>query len=110
LAKLRRTAGSPLNIDAFKLSHHGSRGTHSVELMKQIRCKRFLVSSDGSRHRHPHIESIARTVRHSGGDIEIVCNYRSDEASVWDSTSLKRHYRYEIVFPADELGIASVEL
>ena len=50
--------------------HHGSHGTHSVELMQEIRAKRFLISTDGSRHKHPHIESIARTVKHGGGDIE----------------------------------------
>ena len=56
LAKLRMPNGDPVKVDAFKLSHHGSRGTHSVEVMQHIRCKRFLISSDGSRHKHPHVE------------------------------------------------------
>jgi hypothetical protein len=111
LARLRGTNGRAVSLDAFKLSHHGSRGTHSVELMQQIRCRRFLVSSDGSRHKHPHVESIARTLRNSGGGVQLVCNYQSAETSAWDQTALKEHYGYEIAFPASgEPGLARVAL
>lgn len=111
LAKLRDAGGAAVKIDAFKLSHHGSRGTHSVEVMQAIRCKRFLISSDGSRHNHPHVESVARTVRHSGGGIEVVCNYQSDETSAWNVAALKQRYGYEMVFPAGgEPGIAKIAL
>jgi hypothetical protein len=111
LAKLRGANGTPVSLDALKLSHHGSRGTHSVELMQQIRCSRFLVSSDGSRHKHPHVESIARTLRHSGGGVELVCNYRSAQTSAWDLAELKQHYGYEMAFPEDgETGLMRVAL
>jgi beta-lactamase superfamily II metal-dependent hydrolase len=111
LGELRFPNGDPVSVDAFKLSHHGSRGTHSVEVMRQITCKRFLISSDGSRHKHPHVESIARTLKHSGGDIEIICNYQSPETSAWDLASLKKRYGYQMVFPAPaEPGIARVAL
>jgi hypothetical protein len=111
LAKLRQANGGPFRTDAFKLSHHGSRGTHSVDVMRQIRCKRFLVSSDGSRHQHPHVESIARTVKNSGGRTELVCNYESAQTSTWNLPALKRHYDYEMVFPAGgEPGIVRVAL
>ena len=111
LAKLHEATNAAIKLDAFKLSHHGSRGTHSVDIMRQVHCRRFLVSSDGSRHKHPHIESIARTVRNSGGGIEIVCNYRSAETSAWNVAALKQHYGYEMLFPAEvEPGIARVAL
>jgi beta-lactamase superfamily II metal-dependent hydrolase len=110
LAKL----GSPdqaIEIDAFKLSHHGSRGTHSVDLMRQIRCKRFLISSDGSRHKHPHVESLARTVRHARGGIELIFNYSSEQSRAWDRRELKTHYNYMTVYPRDgEEGLTRIEL
>ena len=110
LAKLRSADGSAISIDAYKLSHHGSRGTHSVELMQQVRCRRFLVSSDGSRHKHPHVESIARTLLHSGGGIELVCNYHTAQTGAWDIAELKEHYGYRMRFPEAGEGLTRVEL
>jgi beta-lactamase superfamily II metal-dependent hydrolase len=110
LAGLRRPDG-PIELDAFKLSHHGSRGTHSVELMRQMRCKRFLISSDGSRHKHPHVESLARTVKHAGGDIKLIFNYASEQSLAWNRKELKTHYGYDTVYPRDgEDGLRRVEI
>jgi beta-lactamase superfamily II metal-dependent hydrolase len=109
LAKLRGHGG-PVALDAFKLSHHGSRGTHSVELMQEISAKRFLVSTDGSRHKHPHVESIARTVKHGGGDIKLVFN-ESPHTSKWDVGGLKSRFGYETIYPeADAGGMIRTEL
>lgn len=110
LAKLRGSEG-PIEIDAFKLSHHGSRGTHSTDLMTHLRCKRYLISSDGSRHKHPHVESLARTVKHAGGGIELIFNYASEQSLAWDRKELKTHYGYETVYPREgEEGVRRVEM
>lgn len=110
LRKLRN-GGPPLTLDAFKISHHGSHGTHTVELMSEIRSKRFLISTDGSRHKHPHIESIARTIKHGGGNIELVFNYVSTHTSRWDVESLKNHFGYATTYPEDnEAGMIRTEL
>lgn len=110
LRKLRR-ANRPVALDAFKLSHHGSHGTHSVEVMKEIRAKRFLVSTNGSRHHHPHIEALARTVKHSGGDVELVFNYETQQTSAWNVRGLKDKFRYTTRFPAAATaGLTRTEL
>jgi beta-lactamase superfamily II metal-dependent hydrolase len=107
LEKLCRK-GAPLRLDACKLSHHGSHGTHSVELMRRIRCKRFLVSTDGSRHKHPHVEAIARTVKHGGGDIKLRFNYSTAYTEKWAVPVLQRRYGFEPVFGAR--GVLRTEL
>jgi beta-lactamase superfamily II metal-dependent hydrolase len=110
LSKLRKN-GQPVALDAYKLSHHGSHGTHSVEVMEQIRSKRFLVSTDGSRHKHPHVESLARTVKHGGGDIELVFNYETTHTSKWNVSGLKNRFGYAPVYPAAaEAGMIRTEL
>lgn len=110
LSKLRGN-GQPVALDAFKLSHHGSHGTHSVDVMKEIRSKRFLISTDGSRHKHPHIESVARTVKHAGGDIELVFNYESTHTSKWNVRGLKTRFGYRTLYPATtEAGMIRTEL
>jgi beta-lactamase superfamily II metal-dependent hydrolase len=110
LARLRRN-GKPIKLDAYKVSHHGSRGTHSVELMRQMRCKRFLISTDGSRHKHPHDESIARILKYGGGGLELRFNYASEYTSRWDVGRLKKHYRYMTVYPKSrEKGLLRTDL
>lgn len=110
LKKLSRDGG-PLNIDAFKISHHGSRGTHSVDLMKRIRCKRFLISTDGSRHRHPHEEAIARILKFGGGELELRFNYETEHTGRWDDQQLKKHFGYVPIYPqAHERGVLRTDL
>lgn len=110
LDKLRRH-GKPIELDAYKVSHHGSRGTHSVELMRRMRCSRFLISTDGSRHKHPHDESIARILKYGGGGLELRFNYATEHASRWDNARLKEHYRYATVYPRDrERGLLRTDL
>jgi beta-lactamase superfamily II metal-dependent hydrolase len=110
LAKLRRN-GRPIKLDAYKVSHHGSRGTHSAELMKRMRCKRFLISTDGSRHKHPHNESIARILRYGGGDLDLRFNYKSRYSSRWNNDRLKKHYRYTTAYPESrERGLLRTHL
>jgi hypothetical protein len=103
--------GAPVEVDAYKLSHHGSRGTHSSELMGLIECGRYLVSTDGSRHEHPHIEALARTIVHSTLPVELVFNYHGDVSSQWQSPAPKSHFGFKSTYPApDENGIIRVEL
>ena len=106
-----RAGGGPLKIDAFKLSHHGSKGTHSVELMKHFESKRFLISTNGSRHQHPDLEALARTVKHGGDGAELVFNYSSEFTDKWDTQRLKNKYGYTTAFPDNNTpGVIRVNL
>lgn len=98
LAKLRE-GGKRVKLNAFKLSHHGSRCTNSVDLMRQIRCKKFLISTDGSRHDHPHLESICRILKHGGRNLELRFNYESAYTGQWNVDRLKKRYGYRTVYP-----------
>lgn len=100
-----------IKLDAFKLSHHGSRGTISNDLLSLLDCSTFLVSTDGSRHNHPDSEAIAKVLVSSLQHKQLVGNYRSDEMLQWDSDVLKDHFKYELVVPANQdNGIIKVEL
>ncbi|MFP3534463.1 hypothetical protein SB763_34480, partial [Burkholderia sp. SIMBA_042] len=43
----------PLQLAAFKVPHHCSRGNISERLIATINCPNWLISTDGSRHKHP---------------------------------------------------------
>jgi hypothetical protein len=62
LSKLGFSAGSPVELDAVKLAHHGSRANTSPELLALMRCDRYLVSTNGEAFNHPDKECLARVI------------------------------------------------
>ncbi len=91
--------GTPTKLDAFKVSHHGSKGTLSKELMAQLDCDTFLISTNGSRHSHPDRAAIARIVSSSNERKNLVCNYASDEMLEWDQAGLRNKFKYKVITP-----------
>jgi beta-lactamase superfamily II metal-dependent hydrolase len=98
----RAGRGKPVALDACKLSHHGSKGTVSSELLAKIECGLFLVSTDGLQHDHPHREAIARVITSRAGSTRLVGNYRADNLLEWDVPRLRRHFNYTVEVPAEE--------
>lgn len=95
---LRERKQERLRLDAFKVSHHGGRGNTSPGLLDLVRCERFLFSTNGSRYRHPHLETIARILK-PRRDVRLCFNYRSDVNEVWDDSDLQDDWRYEAQYP-----------
>lgn len=60
----------PVALDALKLAHHGSRANTSDELLRLMRCSRYLVSTSGARFDHPDVECLARVALLNQGDPE----------------------------------------
>src|SRR6266496_3387739 len=89
-----------LTTDAFKLPHHGSHANISKELLERIDTRRFLFSSNGSRTRHPHPESVARVLVTTAPDASLLFNYRTHFNEAWDAAELKGDFHYEAVYPA----------
>lgn len=51
-----------LRVDLVKVSHHASKGNTNPKLLSLVECRRFVVSTDGSRHGLPDKEAIARII------------------------------------------------
>ena len=93
--------GEPrLKLDAFKLSHHGSKNNTNSSLLHLLDCKRFLVSSNGKFYHHPDRETIARIISENGPNTELFFNYRSNENKIWCNDALQQRYRYKAYYPA----------
>jgi hypothetical protein len=95
----------PLRIDAVKVSHHGSKGNTTRELLKLIDCKRFLISTDGSQFLHPDDETIARLVQFGSKPVILSFNYRSDRSKSWDDDALKSTLEYETIYAHEGEGL-----
>lgn len=99
-----------LALDAYKVSHHGSRANNGPRLFELLDCSRFLFSTDGSRHRHPDAETIARILVSREETVELHFNYHSENNRRWRSPSLARLHRYRPCFPAAGAEGLRVEL
>jgi hypothetical protein len=53
---------APIDFDAVKLAHHGSRFNTNLELCERIKCGKWLVSTNGARFGHPDPECLARVI------------------------------------------------
>jgi hypothetical protein len=91
-----------LPLDVFKVSHHGSRNNLSVELLGKIECSRYVISTNGARHRHPDPEAIARILAYGGDEPLLLFNHANEEQSRWDDDDLRDEYGYRTEYPATE--------
>ena len=73
LRALGYSEDNPLQVELVKVAHHGSKHNTSPELLKLIRCKRFLISGKGGKG-HPDKETLARIINHQEEPI-LMFNY-----------------------------------
>lgn len=89
-----------LRLDALKMSHHGSARNNSPEILELLDCRRYLVSTNGSRHHHPDPEALARVLDLYEHGVEFYFNYESDETLPWAEGSLKTRHGYNAFYSA----------
>jgi beta-lactamase superfamily II metal-dependent hydrolase len=89
-----------LQLDAFKVAHHGSEYNVSDELLKRLDCTRYLVSTSGAYFQHPTRSAIARILKFGGKKKkQLFFNYKSKFNKVWAAPALCEKYKYEAHFP-----------
>ncbi len=96
--------GEPIALDAFKISHHGSSGNISKDLLELVRCRRYLISTSGAYFKHPKAEAMARLLKFGGPCKTLYFNYDSDYTQVWNSASLQTKYDFKTKYPTGENG------
>jgi len=104
LAQASLAAGSPvktLELELFKLPHHGSVSNISEELLSLIKCRRFLFSTSGKIFGHPHDRTIKLILENRRGRTkpQLFFNYRSGRTERWGNAADQAEHRYEAYFP-----------
>lgn len=112
---LRHSAGAGvLLVDALKLPHHGSKSNITRALLEQIKCRKFLFSSNGSRFHHPDREGVARVIVYGRGDGKpaIFFNYRTKFNEVWEASGLTNSasHPYTVCYPQIATGGIAIDL
>jgi hypothetical protein len=83
LCRERHVASMRLPLAAFKLPHHGSQKNLNRAVIEKTDCSRYLISTDGSGHRHPDHQSVLCLLRYSSQPPELLFNYDADTTRPW---------------------------
>jgi hypothetical protein len=84
-----------LRLDVFKLPHHGSRNNVHRELVEAVDCDRWLMSTDGTRFKHPDAEAVARIIRFSTSPKPLLTfNVPSTYNGWWRKTAWQTRFNY----------------
>jgi hypothetical protein len=90
----------PLQVNLYKMGHHGSDRNNSMGLLGRIRAVRYLFTTNGAIHALPDRESVARLLKSGVSRPKLIFNYRTDCTLVWDDRARKKEYRYMASYPA----------
>ena len=86
LERLRQERGlgeQRLPLQAFKLAHHGSAKNLDAAVLDKVDCSRYLISTDGSTHKHPDHQALLRILRHVPRRPELLFNYEAPTTTPW---------------------------
>jgi beta-lactamase superfamily II metal-dependent hydrolase len=113
MAGIDRLVGpeNALEVDVFKLPHHGSKANVTPDLLQRVRAGTYVFSTDGSgNQRHPHDESVARVIQ-MGRQPRLAFNYRNERTGKWDDPALVGRHGYSTIYPASEpQGLLTIDL
>ena len=88
----------PVKFDLIKISHHGSKNNTCPELLNYIDSENYIISTNGSSHNHPDMETIARIIiRKTNFTRKLYFNYPLDSIEPFKDKTLKEKYNYEII-------------
>ena len=99
LKKMGFDENNKIKIDLMKISHHGSKGNTSRDLLKIIDCNKFLICTNGKRFNHPDKEVLARIIANKTNEKkEIFINYRTLTIEPFLNEELMKKYNYSIIY------------
>jgi beta-lactamase superfamily II metal-dependent hydrolase len=104
LGRLPDRTGNRARLSLVKVPHHGSMNNNSSSLYRMIDCPRYLISTNGARHGHPHPEGVARILANKRGHADLYFNCRSDFNKMWLNEQARKDFDYTPHFPDDSKG------
>jgi hypothetical protein len=108
---LKQRRRNRLKVDAVKVSHHGSAGNISDELLSLVESPRFLFSTNGAIFGHPDREAVQRVIARSVHQPPtLYFNYLSETTEPWKDPELQKSLNYRVEFNLVEDAPFAIEL
>lgn len=97
LRKIYRETDFPVIFDAIKVSHHGSVNNTRNELLDIIDSEHYFISTNGSNHGHPDIETIAKIVarEYKGFTRNIYFTNKISKLDIFEKDEWQQKYYYK---------------
>jgi len=84
-------------FDLVKISHHGSAGNTSTELLDLISARKYLISTNGVLHSHPAVETISKILVKSSTHMkELIFNYRIKAFEYLENADIQAKYNFTV--------------
>jgi beta-lactamase superfamily II metal-dependent hydrolase len=93
-----------LNINFFKISHHGSKNATSPDLLKIIECSNFIISSNGKKG-IPNKECLVRIIISQKSNVNLFFNYKNDLTQSIFTEEEQKQYNFNIIYLEDDYTI-----
>ncbi len=94
-----------MKLDAYKLSHHGSKKNNSSDLLRRVSCSTYLISTDGSYSGHPDAEALARVLVDGGSNPLLIFNASTKFTTRWNGPKeLKGAPPFRTCYPVGPFG------
>jgi hypothetical protein len=106
----RLSNGSAQKIHAFKVSHHGSRNNTSPQLVQAVKCKNWIVSTNGKQFGHPDQEAIARIIKFGTPGQTLYFNYETQFNDMWQSARLGKKFDFTAAYPKSRANGQTITL
>jgi beta-lactamase superfamily II metal-dependent hydrolase len=101
----RKVKKQQLELDAWKVAHHGSRKSTLYTLMQKLSAPKLLISSDGKYYGFPNQDTIAKFLMYNQRPLTFYFNYLHKKNERWDNDDLRNTYHYETEYGKEEQGI-----
>ena len=80
----------------MKVSHHGSRHNTSPQLLEAVTSRIYVISTDGTKHEHPHAEAMLRIAGSAAPGSSLVFNYPTATATKMNQPSVMGKYGHTV--------------
>jgi hypothetical protein len=99
-----------LDVDVFKLPHHGSRGNVIEAMLRVAPATHYLISSNGDTFHHPDDVALARVILNAPPGATLWFNYRTPRTERWDHPGLRVQHSYQTAYPPTDTAGAVIEI
>lgn len=91
LSKLGYSETNPLAVDICKISHHASKHNTSNSLIKMLKCKNYIISTNLTASGRPSKECLSRIICNSKQPVDFYCNYEIDFNKIFTKEELEKY-------------------
>lgn len=90
------------SFDLIKIPHHGSTNNVDFDFLTRYRTKNYLISTDGSRHKQPDVDVIAKIIASNKDEKHLYFNYIHNKLDIISRADILEEYMCHFHYPQGE--------